>query len=116
MRDENGNSVPLRQYVERILEEKQKALELAFKAQQEALAIAARNVDDKLEQLNRLRQEVTQDRGSYVTKDKHDADMKALNTDLDRLNTWQNRVIGIGLVLVLGSGVIGGLVGHVVLH
>lgn len=68
----------VRVYFERVLDEKQAALELAFKAQQEALGLASRTLELRLEKLNELRQEVTSDRGNYVTKDKHESDMTVL--------------------------------------
>lgn len=104
-----GTHVPLRDFVERIFIERQAALELAFKAQQEALSIATRNLDARLEKLNELRQEVTQDRGNYVTRDKHDADMKSrdsviagLAKRLDEASGALNvaRFLGVGGIFV----------------
>jgi DNA repair exonuclease SbcCD ATPase subunit len=79
MRDAEGNHVSLRDYIDRIFEEKQKAVELGFKSQQDALSLASRTLEQRLEKLNELRQEVTSDRGRYVTREKYDADIEALN-------------------------------------
>jgi hypothetical protein len=99
----NPESVTVRDYVERIFDEREKALNLAFSAQQQALAIATANLDNRLEKLNELRQEVTTDRGRYLTRDKNDADMRAMNLKIDEgfrtVNAWQNRMDG-GLTLL----------------
>ena len=91
-------SVPLKDYIERIFSERAAALELAFKAQQEALLIATRNLDSRLEKLNELRQEVTQDRGNYVTRDKYDAEVGQLEKKLDQATGALNvaRFLGAG--------------------
>jgi len=91
-------SVTLKEYIERIFSERAAALELAFKAQQEALLIATRNLDSRLEKLNELRQEVTQDRGNYVTRDKYDAEVGALEKKLDQATGALNvaRFLGAG--------------------
>ncbi|HEV8573107.1 MAG TPA: hypothetical protein VGR43_00215 [Dehalococcoidia bacterium] len=76
--------VTLRDYVERIFDEKQKALELAFKAQQEALALASRTLELRLEKLNELRQEVTQDRSNYITRIQYEAEVGALEKKINQ--------------------------------
>lgn len=101
--------VSLRDFVERIFEEKQKALELAFKAQQEALALASRTLELRLEKLNELRQEVTQDRGNYVTKDKFDAAIETRDNRLKVLEDWRSRAIGFGAAVALLGGLAGGI-------
>ena len=99
----NGNHVTVRDYVERIFDEREKALNLAFSAQQQALAIATANLDNRLEKLNELRQEVTTDRGRYLTRDKYEADTKAISQKMDdgfrAVNGWQDRMDG-GLTLL----------------
>ena len=58
--------VTLKEYVDRVFDEKEKALNLAFKSQQDALALATRALDRELEHLNELRQEVTTARGWVI--------------------------------------------------
>jgi hypothetical protein len=115
--DGNGG-VPLREYIERIFDEKQKALELAFAAQQKALELATRSMELRLEKLNELRSEVTRDRSQFVRQDVfegkqdsleksiHDLE-KAIITRLDFLEGWRLRAVGIFLVLLPLAGVIG---------
>ncbi len=61
-------SVSLKEYILRILDEREKTLNLAFKAQQQALAIATVSLNRELEHLNALREEINQARSEYVTR------------------------------------------------
>jgi len=107
-------SVELKEYVERVLDEKDKALQLAFRAQQEALALASRTLELRLEKLNELRQEVTQDRGNYVTKDKFDAAQEAWNARLKILEDWRSRAIGFGAAIAAAAGIAGGVAARLI--
>ena len=62
----DAERVTLKEYVDRVFDEKEKALNLAFKSQQDALALATRALDRELEHLNDLRQEVTNARGWVI--------------------------------------------------
>lgn len=102
------SEVPLKDYIERIFEEREKALNLAFKAQQEALAIATTSLNRELEHLNKLRQEVLADRSEFVTKAEH---QQVLNT-LSSLQNFNSRILGFGAALALIAGMVGGILGH----
>src|SRR4029077_21241418 len=104
--------VSLKEYIERVFDEKEKALQLAFRAQQEALALASRTLELRLEKLNELRQEVTQDRGNYLTKNEYDAKHTILSDRLSRLENFNARVLGFGAALALIGGIVGGILGH----
>ncbi len=104
--------VSLRDFIERVFDEKEKALQLAFKSQQDALALASRTLEVRLEKLNELRSEVTTDRSNYITRDKYDADRQAFServATLDRENRqWRDRMDGaLALLRILSVG--GGL-------
>jgi hypothetical protein len=100
----NEDSVSIREYFERIFEERQAALELAFKAQQEALGLASRTLELRLEKLNDLRQEVTRDRESYITRDVYDADQKITEAWRNQMQGGMNliRFLGVGGTVALG--------------
>jgi len=105
MPEKNETHVSLRDFVERIFVERQAALELAFRAQQEALSIATRNLDSRLEKLNELRQEVTTDRGNYITRDKYDADQKAESATIAGLTKRLDEATGaLNVARFLGAG------------
>jgi hypothetical protein len=74
---------------------------------QEARRLAGINIDSKLEKLNELRQEVTQDRGLYVTRAEQKAEQEAINRRLSALESWQSKLMGIGIVLAVVAGLIG---------
>lgn len=108
----SSDHVSLREFIERVLDERQKALDVRFISQQEALGLASRTLELRLEKLNELRQEVTTDRGNYITREKYDADQKSLHQKMDdnfrSINQWQDRADGsINVVRFLGaSGVV----------
>ena len=104
--------ISLRDYIERIFDEREKALDLAFRSQQEALALASRTLELRLEKLNELRQEVTQDRGNYLTKLEYDTKQGTLLDRLGRLENFNARVLGFGSALAAFAGLVGGIVGH----
>jgi len=95
VRCEHEPDVPLREYIERIFDERQKALDIAFRASEQALALASRNLELRLEKLNELRQEVTQDRGEYVKREVYESRMGIVEKRL----AW---LTGVGAVLVVG--------------
>ena len=111
---ERDGHVTLREYIERVFDEKQKALELAFKAQQDALALASRTLELRLEKLNELRQEVTQDRGNYITRAQYEVEVGQLEKKLNQAEGALNvaRFLGAGglfvalAALLRASGVI----------
>jgi len=112
-------TVTLREYIDAILAEREKALGIAFAAQKEALEIASHTLELRLEKLNELRQEVTSDRGNFITREKYESDVhtKQLeklaliekhNAALEVIQKWQNQMEGTLIFLrwVSGSGVI----------
>jgi len=113
-REGSPAGVELREYIERVFDEKEKALQLAFRAQQEALALASRTLELRLEKLNELRQEVTQDRGNYVTKDKFDSSWEARDTRIKILEDWRSQAIGFGAALALIAGIAGGFAARLI--
>ena len=96
--------VSLRNYVERIFDEREKALNLAFRAQQEALAIATTALDRELSHLNELRQEVTRDRAIYVTIERFQAFDDALDKRLKVLESLLDRAAGRGAGITSSFG------------
>jgi hypothetical protein len=106
------NGVSLRDYIERILDEKQKALELAFKAQQDALALARHDLENRLETLNKLRQELVEDRTQFASSEK----AESLELRIRTLESWRSSALGAGAVLGLLAGAIGAIVIKAVLH
>jgi len=108
--ENNGNTVTLREYIEAIMSERDRALTAAFNSQQAALNLATRNLELRLEKLNELRQEVTQDRSSYMTRDRAEAETEAINTRVAALESFRGKALGFGALVSLLSAVGGALV------
>ena len=100
---EDSNSVPLREFIERVLTERDNAL-----------GLARQNLAIQIEHLNKLREDV-------LTKTEYNRAHEALLVKIDegigrRLTTcemFQSKMVGIGIVSVIVAGVLGGLVGHI---
>ena len=108
--ENNGNTVTLREYIEAIMSERDRALTAAFNSQQAALQLATKNLELRLEKLNELRQEVTQDRSSYQTRDKAETIENALADRIASLESFRGKALGFGALVSLLSAVGGALV------
>ena len=103
-------SVTLRDYFNMKFDEREKALNLAFKAQQEALSLASSALDRELNHLNQLRQEVLKDRAAFVTNDKYESEVKTIVervSSLERSKAW-----AAGAIFIIG--LLGGGLGSVI--
>lgn len=116
--NDDGSTVTLRHYIERVLEEREKAVALAYQA-----------MNQRIERLNELRDEVQKDRGQFLRMDvydeKHEAleksvhelertltatlgeNSRRLHQRIDALESWRLKAVGVFLVLVPLSGLIG---------
>lgn len=92
-RDESGQFVSLREYIEVILRERQKAhqveheliekaLDKAQILREEALAQARNVVDQRLEKLNELRSEVQEDRSQFLRLDTYESKHEILEREV----------------------------------
>lgn len=113
-RAENGQYVSLRDYIESIMDERQrahsaehvlidKALDKAQDLREEAIRQARVVVDSRLEKLNELRAEVVQDRGEYVTRTENDLRFKPIE-----------RLASRAVLLFAGSGIAGGILVYII--
>jgi hypothetical protein len=118
VRDGDGNTVSLREYIERIFDERDKAVQVAW-----------RTMEMRLDKLNELRAEVTADRGQFLRTDvyeeRHETLRKAVSgiedrmrleikaatasstARIDNLESWRLKATGVFLVLVPLAGIIG---------
>ncbi len=79
------NAVPLRDFIERILTEHDKA----HSAQHEAVTIAAKELERRLETLNHAHERSVEDRGRFVQADKYDDRAKEVDRRLSGLERSQ---------------------------
>ena len=108
--ESNGNTVTLREYIEAIMSERDRALTAAFTAQQAALNLATKNLELRLEKLNELREEVTRDRSQYITRDRYDDAHGVLENRTAVLENFRGKVLGFGALVSLLSAVGGAIV------
>jgi hypothetical protein len=94
--EENNHRVSLKEFVLRIMDERERSLRVYVQAQKEAIGLARENIDHRLGQLNELRNEVMSDRGLFVKNDTYEAKHKAL---VDKVESQAKLLyIGIGIV------------------
>ncbi len=89
--------VDLREYIEKILDEREKALRLT-----------AANLEHRLEVLNDLRNDVLKDRELFFTKSSADG----LVERLEKIESTQGRMIGVAIALMALSALIGAVASH----
>ena len=69
MTDDNGTRVRLREYIERILEEREKAHRAEWIASEKALDAAAEALSARLETMNEFRAQINAERALYVRRE-----------------------------------------------
>ena len=113
--------VSLREYIERLTDQRWTAHQAVHDHEQRALAQAREVVDGRLANLNELRADVITDRGRFVSREVYDADLKSeiaarekdiesQQIQIDDLKRSRSVMIGVGLVLVPIAGVIGAVI------
>jgi len=101
--EKNGNTVPLKEYIERIIEERDKAVQVAY-----------RSMEGRLDRLNELRSEVTEDRAKFLTRDRYDGEHGLLENRVASLENWRGKALGFGALLALIAAAVGALLESVV--
>ena len=101
--DRNGGTVPLKEYIERILDERDKAVQVAY-----------RNMEGRLDRLNALRAEVSEDRATFLTKDKYDGEHGLLENRVNALESWRGKALGFGALLAIVAAAFGALLESVI--
>ena len=108
--------VNLREHLERIFEERDRQYELRYKSQEDALLVARRDMERRLEGLNELRREVTEDRGRFLSLEKYDAEMRGIADQLDELKEFQGRMLGLIATAAILAGIVGAAISAIVAH
>lgn len=87
MEDKNVTHVTLREFIERIMDEREKHLQTRFNNLNSNLEIATKELDKKLLELNNLRKEYSEDRTSdqkqYLKQDVY-------YTKIETIDKWTN--------------------------
>lgn len=113
VKDESGNNVTLREYVERIFAEQEKESAAAKDAADKALKLATNNLEARLANLNELRAQVVSDRAEYVRRESFDSKVELLQEQLRNVEKRLAWIMGVGSLLVLLCGIGGTVLGWV---
>ena len=101
--DHNGGTVPLKEYIERIIDERDKAVQVAY-----------RSMEGRLDRLNELRNEVTEDRARFLTRERFETEHAVVEARVNSLESWRGKALGFGALLALISAAIGALLESIV--
>ena len=92
---DNSDRITLKEYIERVISEKEIQHDLRFKASEEALILSRNQLLKDLEHLNQLRKEVVEDRGQLIGIEAFDTFKNSLSewkmTAENRMTTAENR-------------------------
>ena len=94
--EDESEHVTIREFIERVMDEREKALN-----------IATTNLEKRLELLNELR-------GDVVTKSEYNATHYPMIDRVTKLENWQAKIVGGGILLMFLSGAIGAIVAHII--
>jgi chromosome condensin MukBEF ATPase and DNA-binding subunit MukB len=85
MQERRVGDVSLREFIERILDERQTSLDFRFDAQQRALEVANRELDHWKLTHNEFRQQIEHERALYVTRDSMGTQLGALQERVSKM-------------------------------
>ncbi len=94
-----SDGVPLREYVDRIFAEREKAREAQLSAMRRAVDSASVQLNERLESMNQFRSQISEERLLYVRHDTLDAKLKPINDRLTALERVQS--VGAGSLATL---------------
>lgn len=98
------SEVSLKEHIDRIFDEKEKALRLV-----------AASLEHRLETLNALRADVLKDREQFLTKSVYEEMHNAVIDRVTKLESWQDRIVGAGIILMALAGILGAVIEHLFL-
>lgn len=96
--------VSLKEHIDRIFDEKEKSLRLV-----------AASLEHRLETLNALRADVMKDREQFLPKTVYEEMHSALTDRISKIEAWQSRIVGAGILLMALSGLLGAVIEHLFL-
>lgn len=98
----DGTRIPLKDYIERIFDEREAAR-----------TEAAKVLEVHLDNLNHWKEETLRERDKLVTKEFYLSQHEMLKTRVDKVETRQARLIGVGIAVVAGAGLVGAFLSHI---
>jgi len=101
--DRNGDTVPLREYIEALIAERDKAVTEAM-----------RQMEQRLQGLNELRSDVVKDRNLLLTRERFDTEHGGLEARVNSLENWRGKALGFGTLLAFLAAAVGALLQSVI--
>jgi len=117
MGPQNDHDVSLREYIEnrlhaieKLTDERWKSHEEIHSMGQRAFDAAMLRTDDKFESINRLREQVLEERGHFLRRDVYEREHKALELKISDQRTWIDNMNGRmwaagAIILALSTGI-----------
>lgn len=102
IRTSDGESITLRDYIERILDEREAAR-----------VEAAKVLQVHLDNLNHWKEEALREREKLLSRELYVTEHEALTKKVELVEERMAKIVGIGIVLVVLAGLLGSFVGHI---
>lgn len=102
--------VHLRDYIEKILDEREKLHKSEKTALEQRLTEARLALEQRLAHLNEWKEATLKERRDFVTKDSHQTILERI----EKMEQFQARMIGLGIAIAICSGVFGAIVAHLI--
>jgi hypothetical protein len=93
----NNIMVSIRQYFEALLQQYKEAHDKEHTLLEKSTELAKQNLEIRLEGMNEFRKQIQEERGSFVNRDKFDILMGALDRRISAIESFQSKIIGVGL-------------------
>lgn len=94
--------VSIKEYVDRIFEERSISLNLT-----------AKYLERQLDHLNGLRRDVVEDRGEFLPRSEYSIHHKTVVDKIEDIKSFQSKMIGIGITLIFFSAIAGAVITHI---
>jgi hypothetical protein len=101
------DGISIREYVERIFDEHEKAYNAQRLDAEKHLNATAEALNSRLEGMNEFRHQIERERVSYATID----GMKNIEKRLEKLESLHSWQLGFGAAVLLLAGIIAGIIG-----
>lgn len=98
----SGDSVPLREYVERIIRDHERAQQAQYEAAQKTVDVTAAALHEKLQEMNAFRMQLERERATYVQWKMLDPLVERVRMLEDRSSNLDGRfwALGVGLTIL----------------
>ena len=111
-----GDQVTVREYIEMLMEEREKQEAVWRESQTQALELATKNMEHRLGFLNELRSSHEKDRNTLVQSEVFSRVIEGINVKIEALEKLMAGTVATMKVLIGVASIIGGLVGGIITH